>query len=114
MEAAKRFFRRVVLHNGPPEKITLDSYAASHRVVEELKAEGALPRDVELRSNAYLNNLIEQDHRRVKQRVGPMLGFKRFAHAIKVISGVELVQKIRKGQFNFSKLSRRSAMSSDP
>jgi transposase-like protein len=113
-EAAKRFFRRAVLHNGPPKKITVDGYAASHRAVEELKAEGALPRDIELRSNAYLNNIIEQDHRRVKQRIGPMLGFKRFDHAAIVIAGIELAHKLRKGQFNFSKLSRRSAMSSDP
>jgi transposase-like protein len=97
MEAAKRFFRRAVLHNGPPKKITLDGYPTSHRAVEELKAEGVLPRDIELRSNAYLNNLVEQDHRRVKQRVGPMLGFKRFDHAAIVIAGIELAHKLRKG-----------------
>jgi transposase-like protein len=27
----------------------------------------------------YLNNIVEQDHRRVKSRVGPMLGFKRLS-----------------------------------
>jgi transposase-like protein len=112
--AAKRFFRRAVLHNGPPKKITLDGYSASHRAVKELKAEGVLPRDVELRSNAYLNNIVEQDHRRVKRRIGPMLGFKRFEHAAIVIAGIELAHKLRQGQFNFSKLSRWSALSSDP
>jgi transposase-like protein len=113
-EAAKRFFRQAVLHNGPPKKITLDGYPASHRAVEELKAEGVLPRNIELRSNAYLNNLVEQDHRRVKQRVGPMLGFKRFDHAAIVLAGIELAHKLRKGQFHFSKLIKRSAMSSVP
>jgi Transposase and inactivated derivatives len=29
-EAAKHFFRRAVFRNGPPKKITLDGYAASH------------------------------------------------------------------------------------
>jgi len=28
-----------------------------------------------------LNNLIEQDHRSVKQRIAVMLGFKQFHHA---------------------------------
>ena len=28
------------------------------------------------RTNQYLNNLIEQDHRGIKQRYGPMKGFK--------------------------------------
>src|SRR5258705_8183334 len=44
-------------------------YAASHRAVREMKEDGELPRRVKVRSNQYLNNLVEQDHRRVKQRI---------------------------------------------
>ena len=33
---------------------------------------------VQIRNCPYLNNVVEQDHRRVKSRVAPMLGFKRF------------------------------------
>jgi hypothetical protein len=33
------------------------------------------------------------------ERVAPMLGFKRFFNARRVLSGVELVHKIIKGQF---------------
>jgi hypothetical protein len=33
-----------------------------------------------------------------------MLGFKKFANAIVTISGIELMKKIRKGQFNTGKL----------
>jgi transposase-like protein len=51
-----------------------------------------------------LNNLIEQDHRRVKQRIRPMLGLKRFDNAAATISGIELAGKIRKGQFKTCKL----------
>ena len=58
--------------------ITLDGYAASHRAVDKLKTSGILPRRVRVRSCKYLNNVIEQDHRRIKQRIRPMLGFKRF------------------------------------
>ena len=39
--------------------ITLDGYAASHRAVRELKADGLLPAETKLRSSKYLNNLIE-------------------------------------------------------
>jgi len=49
---------------------------------------------VQIRTCPYLNNVVEQDHRRVKSRVGPMLGFKRFFNARRVVAGVELVQKI--------------------
>ena len=55
-----------------------DGYAASHRAVAELKAAGTLQRRVRISSCKYLNNVIEQDHRRIKQRIRPMLGFKRF------------------------------------
>ena len=55
---------------------------------------------VQIRTCPYLNNIVEQDHRRVKSRVGPMLGCKRFFNARRVVAGVELVQKIVKGQFD--------------
>ena len=94
---------------GMPRVITLDAYAASHRAVRELKAEGRLPRRVRVRSSKFLNNMIEQDHRRIKQRTRPMLGFKRFDNAAVTISGIELVQKIQKHQFKTGKLGGRSA-----
>jgi transposase-like protein len=71
-----------------------------HRIaVREIKETGELSKRVMVRSSQYLNNLIEQDHRRVKQRTRPMLGFKRFDHAAVTISGIELAEKIKKGQF---------------
>ena len=50
------------------------------------------------------NNRIEQDHRGVKLRIGPMLGFKWFSTAAIVIAGIELVRLIHKGQFNLGRL----------
>jgi len=61
-----------------------------------------LPKDFIARTNRYLNNLIEQDHRRVKQRVRPMLGVTRFAHATLTITGIELVHQMKKNQFDVS------------
>jgi transposase-like protein len=53
--------------------------------------------------------LIEQDHRRVKHRIRPMLGFKRFDNAVVAISGIELAEKIKKGQFKTGALGVREA-----
>jgi putative transposase len=64
--AAKRFFSRATKQHGAPRVITLDGYAASHRAVDKLKTSGILPRRVQVRSCKYLNNVIEQDHRRIK------------------------------------------------
>ena len=66
-----------------------------------------LPKRVVVRSSKYLNNLIEQDHRRIKQRLRPMLGLKSFETADIVISGIELAEKIKKGQFKMGKLGGR-------
>ncbi len=49
--------------------------------------------------NPYLNNIVEQDHRRIKSRVQPMLGFKKFYNARGVLIGIELLQKLSKGQY---------------
>jgi len=79
--------------HGAPRVITLDGYAASHRV--------------RVRSCKYLNNVVEQ--RRIKQRVRPMLGFKRFDTAAVTIRGIELAEKIKKGQFNLATLAGKPA-----
>src|ERR1700723_2613158 len=78
--------------------------AASHRAVREMKADGLLPADTEVRSSKYLNNLIEQDHRNIKSRTNVMLGFKRFGTASVTLAGIELMHRIRKGQFNLAVL----------
>jgi len=89
--AAKTFFRRALQKHGDPLSITLDVYAASHRAVQELKDSGEIfYQKMRVRSCAYLNNVIEQDHRRVKSRVQPMLGFQSFENARVVIAGIEL------------------------
>ena len=62
---------------------------------------------VGVRSNKYLNNIIAEDHRRVKHRVGPTHGFRRFDTAAITICGIELAAKIRKQQFKIGKLQRR-------
>ena len=82
---------------------------ASHRAVADLKQSGELPKRVEVRTSKYLNNIVEQDHRRVKQRLGPMLGLKSFNNAVVVIGGIELAAQIKKGQFHIGKLGGRTA-----
>jgi transposase-like protein len=69
-----------------------------------MKAESELPETMKLRSSKYLNNLVEQDHRGVKTRTSPMLGFKRFQSALIVIARIELTRLIYKSQFNVSKV----------
>ena len=62
--------------------ITLDGYAASHRAAAQLKTSGILPRRVQVRSCKYLNNVIEQDHWRIKHRTATV-----------TILGIELAEE---------------------
>ena len=109
VNAAKTFLRKAMMNRRVPTKITLDAYDASHRAVADLKQSGELPKRVKVRSCKYLNNIVEQDHRRVKQRLGPMLGLKNFRNAAIVIGGIELAAQIKKGQFPMGKLGGRTA-----
>jgi transposase-like protein len=76
----------------------------------ELKVEGILPAQTLVRTNKYLNNLIEQDHGKAPQRCYPMLGFKTFGSAEVTLSGIELANKIKKGQFDTSEITGPGAM----
>ena len=69
-----------------------------------MQVDGLLPEDMKVRSSKYLNNLVEQDHPNIKSRTKVMLGFKRFRNAAITLSGIELVHRIRKGQFSLAKL----------
>jgi hypothetical protein len=46
----------------------------------------------------YLNNIVEQDHRAIKRRTRPMMGFKSFESAVKIIAGIETMHMVKKGQ----------------
>jgi transposase-like protein len=93
-----------------PETIMLDGCTASHRAVREMKADGLLPADAHVRPSKYLNNQIGQDHRHIKSRTNVMLGFKRFWSVATTISGIELLMhRIRKGQFDLTKLNLKDA-----
>jgi transposase-like protein len=103
--ATKAFFKKAIKHQGqPPKTITLDGYAASHRAVREMKVEGLLPEGTKVRFSKHLNNLVEQDHRNIKSKTHVMLGFKKLKNAVITLAGVELMHRIRKGQFSLTQL----------
>jgi transposase-like protein len=105
VNAAKCFLRPALREHRDPLSITLDSSTASHRAVAKRKEEGEIHyAKMRVRSCQYWNNIVGQDHRRIKQRLYPMLGLKNFENARVVISGIELAQKIRKGPFDLTRL----------
>ena len=100
--AAKRFFRKALgqPHTMNPRTITVDKNPAYPCAVAAMKAGGELWRRSKLRQLKYLNNnnIVEQDHRRVKRLIRPGLGFGSFRTARRTLVGCEVMAMMRKGQ----------------
>jgi putative transposase len=70
-EATQRFFQQAVDVVGhTPEQVTTDGHTSYPRAIRE-----TMGSNVQHRTNKYLNNRLEQDHRGIKQRDSPMRGF---------------------------------------
>ena len=95
-KAALRFLRQAIRNNGTPVKINIDKSGANTAAIEAYNKESGA--SIEIRQCKYLNNIVEQDHRRVKQKTRSALGFKAFYSAHATVVGVELIHMIRKGQ----------------
>ncbi|QRM33463.1 IS6 family transposase [Microvirga sp. VF16] len=98
--AARRFFRKALKqpHTVNPRTITVDKNAAYPIATKAMKRNGELWRYAKLRQVKFLNNIVEQDHRRIKRLVRPGMGFKSFMSASRPIAGYETMAMIHKGQ----------------
>jgi transposase-like protein len=63
-----------------------------------MKRDGKLWRFTRHRRGRWLYNRVEQDHRRIKRRTRPMLGFQGFWTARRTLAGVEVMAMLSKGQ----------------
>jgi transposase-like protein len=85
MEAAKAFFRSAKMVTGViPARVTTDGHDSYPRSVRT-----ELDNGVKHRTNQYLNNRIEQDHRGIKGRYRPMRGFKSHESAARFCRGFD-------------------------
>jgi len=102
--AAQRYFEKSIQQNGVPETVTIDKSGANLAALQAVNAE----RDtaIKIRQVKYLNNVVEQDHRAIKRIIRPMLGFKDFHCARVMLSGIEVMHMIKKGQMrDFGKIT---------
>jgi transposase-like protein len=98
--AARRFFRNALAqpHIVNPRMITVNQNPARPRAATEMKRAGELWRFSHLRRCKYLNNIVEQDHRRIKRLVRPGLGCGSLRTARRTPAGDAAMAVIRKGQ----------------
>jgi len=101
--AAFKFLKKVIGSSGLPDKINVDKSGSNEAAIIRLNlmlfSLSLWPTVwVECRQVKYLNNMVEQDHRFIKWRTKPMLGFKSFDSAEATLAGYELINMLRKGQ----------------
>jgi transposase-like protein len=109
LTAAKRFLRKALKRHGRPERIVIDGSQTNREAILSCDTTDRLRntsrrklKPIRVRQSQYLNNLIEQDHRAIKRRVRPMLGFKSIVSARVILSGIEMVHMMRKGQAKYA------------
>src|ERR1700682_4949042 len=88
-DAARRYFEKAIDQNGAPETCTMDKSGANLAALQGINAERETP--IKIRQVKYLNNIVEQDHRAIKRRTRPMMGFKDFRCARIILSGIEVM-----------------------
>ncbi|GJH30972.1 hypothetical protein CBA19CS42_40670 [Caballeronia novacaledonica] len=105
--AARRYFARSIARNDVPETVTIDKSGANLAALEPINDDRQTP--IRIRQSKYLNNLIEQDHRPIKRRTRPMLGFKTFRCARILLDGIAVMHMIAKGQMKCAHATLPSA-----
>jgi len=96
--AAHAYFERAIARNGEPETVTIDKSGSNLAALKAINAKREIP--IKIRQQKYLNNIVEQDHRAIKRRTRPLMGFKTFRCARIILGGIETMHMIRKGQMS--------------
>ncbi|NQW20602.1 MAG: IS6 family transposase, partial [Chloroflexi bacterium] len=96
--AARRFLRRLLDSAGRgPLRMTTDKHPADTKAIRWIVGSKVLHRH-----NQYLNNRMEQNHRGIKQRYYPMLGFKQFESASRFCTAFDELRNYLRVQFSGS------------
>lgn len=110
LPSAKRFFRKALARHGRPDRVVIDGQPdqpgkaiVSCDITNRLQDRSQRRlKPIRICKSKYLNNRIEQDHRRIKRRIRSMLGFKSPASAAIILNGIEMVHMMRKQQARFA------------
>ncbi|MCP4486115.1 MAG: IS6 family transposase [Gammaproteobacteria bacterium] len=98
--SAKRFLSKLLnaKHTQTPRVMTTDKHSSYGAAINDLKKNDKIPKDMPHRQIKYLNNIIEQDHRRIKWKTKTSMGYDSFKTAYKTIKGLEIMHMLRKHQ----------------
>lgn len=101
--SALKFFNKALENNIKPRVINIDKSGSNFSAIRAVNKRSLSAKSIKIRQCKYLNNIIEQDHRHIKRRICITTGFKEFESAQRTISGIEIINIIRKNQIKDSK-----------
>lgn len=90
--AATALFKQVINNHGFPHKVVMDKSGTNYAGIENINMLlmlAGLISFIEVCQVKHLNNVIEQDHRFIKNITNPMMGFKAFHSARATIESIE-------------------------
>jgi len=103
--SAQKFLNKAIGNNGKPRIINIDKSGANTTAIRTINRRALSVKKIKIRRVKYLNNIVEQDHRTVKRRIGITTGFKEFESAQRTLAGIEIINIIRKDQIEDSRAS---------
>jgi transposase-like protein len=109
LAAAKRFLNKALKRHGRPERVVIDGSQTNREAILSCDTADRLQdrsrrqlKPIRIRQSRHLNNRIEQDHRAIKRRIRPMLGFQSVVTARVILGGIEMIHMMRKGQAKYA------------
>ena len=102
-DEAAAFLNKAIAQNGLPEKIVIDGSKSNYAAIDSINAQLWLTGIfmlslIEILDIKYLNNIVEQSHRWVKQKTRQALGWKSIQGATAGLHGRENWTMIKRGQ----------------
>ena len=99
---ARAFFDKAIGSSGLPDKVVIDKSGANAAALDTINISlwlgGYMLRMIEVLAVKYLNNIVEQSHRKVKGKMHQCLGWKSWIGAESTLEGVEVCSMIKQGQ----------------
>ena len=98
--AVLKFFKKAIGSSGLPQKVNIDksgsNTAALERINNLLFIYGLWHLLIDVRRIKYLNNMVEQDHRGIKNITKYTLGFKSFESAEATIAVSSQISRVNR------------------
>jgi putative transposase len=88
-KAALRYLTKAINRNSKPGLVNIDKSGSNKAAINQFNKDNN--KRIKVRQCKFLNNIVEQDHRRIKRLTRPMLGFKNVHSAQSTLAGIELV-----------------------